>query len=131
MNERPLVDLLTDPSAPWAFSPDLEAGDVLMGREEYPDIEVVNNELYDIQKIQVQLLRVKDPGTGDDCIMRRLIGVLHDGKQVDIGERFVVPSILVEHEMDVSKCNACFEKIQEDELVIFEGKAYHDRCMED
>jgi hypothetical protein len=124
--------MLMDTAAPWDFDSELASETVLIGKEEYPDVKIQSVESHDVTKMTVQLIRVQDTVTGEDCIMRRVVGQLSNGTEVDIGERFAVPTVLVNSKVDMSRCEACLERIEpSDNLVIYEGKAYHKWCMED
>lgn len=129
---RSLADMLMDPTAPWDFNTTLESGTVLIGRDEFPDVEVLELDVHEIKKIECQVIRAKDTNSGEDCIMRRLVGYLSNGEVVDIGERFAVPSVLCNTNVDMSTCGACREKIDAtDGPVVYENKAYHPWCMDD
>ena len=129
---RSLADLLMDESAPWDFNEEIEAGNVLIGRDEFPDVEILSQETVQVTKLDVQLFRVKDPHSGEDCVFRRLVGTMADGKAIDIGEKMAVPTVLLNTKVDMSKCGACLDKIDADDgPVIYDGEAYHPWCMED
>lgn len=130
-DNRHLAEQVMDQAAPWAFSKDAEPGDEYLGRGDYPDLEVLSNDVVEITKIEVQLLRVRDTDRDQDVLVRRLIGTMSNGKEVDIGERFAVPTALVDQKVDVTTCEACLQKIEKDDLIILDGKAYHQYCADE
>lgn len=129
---RSLSDLLMEENAPWNFDGEIDHGSILIGKDEFPDITIESIESHKVTEIVVQLIRVTDSVTKEDCIMRRIVGKLSNDTEIEIGDRVAVPTILVNSAIDISKCNACMERIEPaDEYVIYKGNAFHKRCMED
>jgi hypothetical protein len=127
-----LVEKLSRPDSPYAFALDLEPGDVLGGDSEYPDLEIEAVKTSEVKAIKVQVLRLKDANGDSAVVMRRLVAVLDGDQELDVGERFTIDASFVDNKADTSKCNACNREIKRpQDLVMHEGKAYHNICMED
>jgi hypothetical protein len=127
-----LVEQLSRPDSPYDFSLDLEQGRVLEGDSEYPDLEIEDVKTSAVKEVKVQVFRLKETCGERAVIMRRLVAVLEGDQEIDVGERFAIDASFVDNQADTSKCNACFKEIKRpQDLVMHEGKAYHDYCMED
>ena len=129
------IDLVASPDAPYDFPlGGVDEGTVLAGQDEYPDLEVQSVEEVPVDRIVWQLLRVTtiepEPDPGERLFVGRLVAVLQNGQEVEIGERSVMPAELIETGVDTSRCEACFGAIRDNRYEIIDGHAYHNECVE-
>jgi len=126
-----ICDLVSAVDAPYQFGLDNADGDVVAGANEYPDLEVRSVTNSEVERLVWQTVDVEPLEQGaDQLIVGRLVAVLAGGGEVEVGERVVVPKLLVEQGIDTSVCSACRRPIRDGDYVIVEGVACHPECVE-
>jgi hypothetical protein len=126
-------DLIQSVEAPYAFATGLENGTVLKGRDHYPDLEIVSSSEVPVKDIRWQLLRVKAEHPNQDgseqYLVGRLIAILENDEEVEVGERTCVLADIVDTQIDITTCASCGRKNMDASVAkIHEGQAYCPVC---
>lgn len=119
--------------APYAFSLGLEPGSVLQGTGHYPDLELQSVIEQPVKEIKWQLIRAKAEHPKQDgeelLIIGRLVAVLENGSEVEVGDRTVLPADLVETGIDMTTCASCGRKnLEPNTMNVHEDAAYCPMC---
>jgi hypothetical protein len=88
-----------------------------------------DNTIITIKSMYHQVLKVHERSSGKAAYLRRTVGRLEDGKEIDLAEPMALDADLVETGIDTSKCAACGLRIDALDLQFHEGKAYHSYCL--
>ena len=115
------------------LSLEARSGDQIVPEDRSKRIIVVqDNTIVSIKALYHQILKVNDASSGESAYVRRTVGRLENGNEIDVAEPMALDAGLVETGVDTSKCAACEMKILNAiDLKIYEGKAYHSYCLED
>ena len=127
-------NLVEAQDAPYAFSLGLEPGTTLRGEGHYPDLAIQSVTEKPVKEIRWQLLRVKAEHPNQDgeefLMVGRLVAVLGNGSEVEVGERTVLLADMVETGIDMTTCASCGRKnLQPDSMAVHEAKAYCPMCF--
>ena len=127
-------ELVEAQDSPYAFALGLEPGVKLQGTGHYPDLDVISVKEEPVKEIRWQLLKVKaeHPGQeGEEYLMvGRLVAVLENDNEVEVGERVVLPADMVETGIDMTTCASCGRKnLQPDKMEVYRGQAFCPMCF--
>lgn len=118
--------------SPYELNTKLEVGTKYEATPPYPDVTVKESSVLHVRELVYHLLGVelRDIGTDkkEDVSIGRLVAILEGGDEVEI-HRTVLPSNVVEDGVDLSVCASCGGKIKIGGGKMYEGRAYHDRCL--
>lgn len=125
--------LVEDHGAPYDFQLGLESGVTLQGSGHFPDLEIQSVVEQPVKEIKWQMLRAKAVHPNQDgeenLIIGRLIAVLENGSEVEVGDRTVLQAEMVETGVDMTTCASCRrQNLQPEGMVVHEGQAYCPMC---
>lgn len=129
-------ELVESHDAPYDFRLGLETGVILQGTGHYPDLEVQSVIEQPVKEIRWQLLRAKaehpQQEGKENLIIGRLVAVLENGNEVEVGDRTVLPAEMVETGIDMTTCASCGRKnLQPNTMKVHEDSAYCPVCYEE
>jgi len=119
--------------SPYAFQLGLEPGTTLQGEGHFPDLVIQSVTETPVKEIRWQLLRVKaeHPNqVGEEfLIVGRLVAVLDNDSEVEVGERTALLADMVETGIDMTTCASCGRKnLQPNTMKVHEGQPYCPMC---
>ncbi len=130
---KTLLERLEGVESPYfgAFTIASKANDFVTGDDAgAPILRVVKSDIQKITAIHFQVLKVSDDNTSETAYLRRFVVELEKGGEIDLVDPMVMDASVAETGIDTSKCEACTLKIDATDLVIQEGSAYHNYCLE-
>jgi len=109
-----------------------EKGDVISPEDpKHPQLEVLFNSLTPIKALFVQVLKVRDPESGESAYVRRIVADIGDGREMDIADPVPLDADIAETGIDTTTCAAgCGMHLDAYDMVIIDGKAYHKFCVD-
>ena len=121
--------------SPYEFSIGLSPGTRYEAPPPYPDLKIKSSKVMQVRRILYQEIEVEAERIEDNELENikvfRLVAELEDDREVLL-EQFALPSNLIEDsKVDITTCEGCGGTIPPGEHEIYEGKAYHKRCIED
>lgn len=127
-----LDELIVSGDAPydWSAVNEDSEGDTVLGHGRFPDLAVQRSSHADVKSLRWHVVEcnvLDDPNRA--YIVGRLVAELHDGREIEVGDRICIPRNVIEHQADTTKCAACGRSIVScSSFAIREGVAYCQIC---